>query len=111
MSLLFNENLSPTLPKRLSDVFPSSFHLQHFNYSNMPDVEVWRLAKELQLCIVSCDSDFYSLAFTRGAPPKVIWLQMGAARTDDVEACRRMNREAIESFLARADEAVLVLTD
>jgi len=89
MSLLFDENLSPTLPASLADVFPSSFHLRHFNYSSMPDIEVWRLAASQQLCIVSCDSDFYSLSFIHGPPPKVIWLRLSVAQTEAVESCLR----------------------
>ncbi|MCC6151830.1 MAG: DUF5615 family PIN-like protein [Planctomycetes bacterium] len=53
MSLLFDENLSPQLPGLIADLFPGSYHLQHFNYSSMPDIEIWRLAQKQGLCIVS----------------------------------------------------------
>lgn len=109
MSLLFDENLSPSLPKRLADIFPGSHHVQEFNYSSMPDIEVWRLAAEQALCIVSSDSDFYALSFTQGPPPKVIWLQTNAGRTDDIERCLRDSRSDITTFLADPGEGLLYL--
>ncbi len=109
MSLLFDENLSPSLPQRLADVFPGSFHVRSFNYSSMPDIEVWRLAQEQELCIVSADADFYALSFTQGPPPKVIWLQVNAGKTADIEDCLRASHKLVRSFLANADEAILIL--
>ncbi|CAG0954433.1 hypothetical protein PLCT2_00383 [Planctomycetaceae bacterium] len=110
MSLLFDENLSPALPGLIADLFPGSYHLQHFNYSSMPDVEIWRLAQRQGLCIVSCDTDFYWLSFQFGPPPKVVWIQSGAANTAGIEACIRANRDALAAFLNREADGLLVLT-
>lgn len=94
----------------IADLFPGSYHLQHFNYSSMPDVEVWRLAQKQGLCIVSCDTDFYWLSFQFGPPPKVVWIQSGAANTAGIADCIRANRASLAAFLQSAAEGLLVLT-
>jgi predicted nuclease of predicted toxin-antitoxin system len=40
MKLLFDENLSPKLPSRLSDLFPNSLHDLSLVYGNPPKV-IW----------------------------------------------------------------------
>jgi predicted nuclease of predicted toxin-antitoxin system len=109
LSLLFDENLSPSLPQRLADLYPGSFHVRNFNYSSMPDIEVWRLAQEQGLCIVSADADFYALSFTQGPTPKVIWLQINAGKTADIELCLRGNHQLVRTFLGKSDDAILIL--
>ncbi|MGH8138394.1 MAG: DUF5615 family PIN-like protein [Steroidobacteraceae bacterium] len=44
-----------------------------------------------------------------GAPPKVIWLNLGNASTNDVAEVLKNRRLAIEAFAAAAEEALLVL--
>lgn len=109
MSLLFGENLSPQLPGLIADLFPGSYHLQHFNYSSMPDIEIWRLAQKQGLCVVSCDTDFYWLSFQFGPLPKVVWIQAGAAATAGIVACIRANRDILTAFLTREADGLLVL--
>jgi len=45
MKLLFNENLSPKLPYRLSDLFPASLHVRDVGMKATVDVMVWDYAK------------------------------------------------------------------
>ena len=58
MKLLFDQNLSPQLAARLSDVFPGSLHVRELGLERAPDEEVWRAALERGLAIVPRDSDF-----------------------------------------------------
>ena len=58
MKLLFDQNLSPQLAARLSDVFPGSLHVRELGLERAPDKEVWRAALERGLVIVTRDSDF-----------------------------------------------------
>jgi predicted nuclease of predicted toxin-antitoxin system len=45
MKLLFDENLSPKLPNRLSDLFPESLHVRYVGMNAMVDRIVLDYAK------------------------------------------------------------------
>lgn len=44
MKLLFDENLSPKLPHRLSDIFPNSLHVRDVGMKAAIDPIVWDYA-------------------------------------------------------------------
>ncbi|MGB7250986.1 MAG: DUF5615 family PIN-like protein [Phormidesmis sp.] len=62
MRLLFDENLSPTLPNRLSDLFPNSLHVRDVDMKATIDPIVWDYAKDNDLMIVSKDADMHDLS-------------------------------------------------
>jgi predicted nuclease of predicted toxin-antitoxin system len=47
MKLLFDENLSPKLPNRLSDIFPNSLHVRDVGMKATIDPIVWDYAKDM----------------------------------------------------------------
>ncbi|NQE35836.1 DUF5615 family PIN-like protein [Microcoleus asticus] len=47
MKLLFDENLSPDLPNRLSDIFPNSLHVRDVGMKATIDLIVWDYAKDM----------------------------------------------------------------
>jgi predicted nuclease of predicted toxin-antitoxin system len=47
MKLLFDENLSPELPNRLSDIFPNSLHVRDLEMKATIDPIVWDYAKDM----------------------------------------------------------------
>ena len=77
MRLLFDQNLSFKLCRRLADVFPDSGQARLLNLSEADDRTVWEYAKQNGFVIVSQDADFADLAALYGPPPKVIWLRCG----------------------------------
>ena len=81
MKLLFDENLSPKLPNRLSDLFPNSLHVRDVGMKATIDPIVWDYAKDNNLMIVSKDADMHDLSLVFGNPPKVIWLRLGNCST------------------------------
>ena len=87
MKLLFDENLSPKLISRLQAEYPGSSHVEFEGLSSRPDLTIWQHAREKTFSLVSKDDDFRSLSLVRGAPPKVIWLNLGNASTNESEAC------------------------
>lgn len=111
MKLLFDENLSPRLPERLSDCFPESRHVEQTGLKGQPDQSVWNYAKENGFMIVSKDNDFRQRAFLYGAPPQVIWLHIGNAGTSAIESLLRAKQARIEAFAQMPEEALLVLGD
>lgn len=58
MKLLFDENLSPILPQRLSDCYGESQHVRDIGLMTAPDTDVWEYAFRNQFAIVTKDSDF-----------------------------------------------------
>ena len=77
MKLLFDQNLSSALARKLSDLFPESAHVKDLGMAKVDDRAVWTFAKENGFAIVSKDSDFQQLSLFFGAPPTVIWLRIG----------------------------------
>jgi predicted nuclease of predicted toxin-antitoxin system len=61
MKLLFDENLSPKLSTRLSDIFPDSLHVRDVGMKATIDPIVWNDAKDNDLMIVSKDAIACSL--------------------------------------------------
>ncbi len=59
--------------------------------------------------IVSKDNDFRQLAFVRGAPPKVIWLSVGNAPTQQIAHLLSGASARIASFDADPQTSLLVL--
>jgi predicted nuclease of predicted toxin-antitoxin system len=98
MKLLFDENLSPKLPNRLSDIFPNSLHVRDVGMKATIDPIVWDYAKDNDLTIISKDADMHDLSLVFGNPPKVIWLRLGNCSTSQVENLLRREFSTIELF-------------
>lgn len=107
MKLLFDENLSPKLPNRLSDLFSNSLHVRDVGMAATTDAIVWDYAKEHDYMIVSKDADMHDLSLALGNPPKVIWLRLGNCSTAQVETLLRQNIKTIQAFYE--DESVSLL--
>jgi predicted nuclease of predicted toxin-antitoxin system len=98
MKLLFDENLSPKLPNRLSDIFPHSLHVRDVGMKATSDPIVWDYAKDNNLMSVSKDADMHDLSLVFGNPPKVIWIRLGNCSTLQVENLLRRDFNAIKLF-------------
>ena len=109
MKLLFDENLSPRLVSELSSLWPDSSHIEMLGMRGATDQIIWTHAREYDFTIVSKDDDFRSLALVRGAPPKVVWLQIGNASTSRVAALLRANAVQVNAFSLDPFEALYSL--
>lgn len=109
MKLLFDENLSPTLPARLADLFPNSEHVRNLGLARSSDSLIWQNAFGAGFIIVSKDEDFHHLSFLRGAPPKVIGLSLGNLSTARLEQLLRARFDEIIRFAADPTAAFLPL--
>lgn len=110
MKLLFDENLSPKLPSRLSDLFPGSIHVRDVGMKATIDPIVWDYAKDNSFMIVSKDSDMHDLSLIFGSPPKVIWLRLGNCSTLQVESFLRREFNAIKLFYEDKSLSLLALS-
>jgi predicted nuclease of predicted toxin-antitoxin system len=77
--------------------------------AGVSDENVWRAAAERDCVLVTKDEDFHRLSVLRGAPPKVIWLRLGNASTEDVAHLLRERREDVLRFVSQDEATFLAL--
>jgi predicted nuclease of predicted toxin-antitoxin system len=109
VSLLFDENLSHRLIRRLEAEYPQSEHVELVGLKGHVDLAVWEYAARHGAAIVSKDNDFRQLSFFRGHPPKVIWLSVGNAGTDAIARLQAASHQRVQAFLRDPEESLLVL--
>ena len=107
--LLFDQNLSPKLPRQLSDVFPGSRHVDEVGLERADEGEVWTWAATAGLSIVSKDSDFQERSLLLGPPPKVIWIRRGNCSSEGILSLLRESQQDIIAFLKDPKSAILEL--
>jgi predicted nuclease of predicted toxin-antitoxin system len=107
--LLFDQNLAPSLPHRLADLYPGSTHVRDVGLAAADDEAIWSHALEGGYIIVTKDDDFRQRSFLRGAPPKIIWTRLGNCATSEIEDALRSRHGMVESFAADTTAALLVI--
>lgn len=106
MKLLFDENLSPRLVDLLAGQFPESIHVRDVGMTGAPDARIWDFAREHGFVIVSKDDDFRQRSFLEGAPPKVVWLQVGNGGTRLIADLLLAEKQRVASFQDEEESAV-----
>ena len=98
MKLLFDQNVSHRLARRLADIYPDSIHVREVGLRDADDAEIWEYAKLNGFAVVSKDSDFQQRSLLYGHPPKFIWLRVGNCPVRLIEALLRKHSVAIHTF-------------
>ena len=98
MKLLFDQNLSPRLPRLLADIYPDSVHVRDIGLRDADDLTIWQYAGLQGYTIVSKDSDFQQRSLLVGWPPKFIWLRVGNCTVAKTETLLRTYSAAIHTF-------------
>lgn len=109
MKLLFDQNLSPRLVRRLADIYPDSDHVHALGLGRAADESVWECALREGFLIVTKDADFSDRSVLRGFPPKVIWLRRGNCTTGQVEEILRRHYEEVKALDEDSQAGVLSL--
>ena len=109
MKLLFDQNLSPRLVRRLVDLYPDSNHVYLIGLGAAPDPIIWEYARDNDFIIVTRDADFSDLNVMRGYPPKVIWIRRGNCTTAAIESILRVNYQAIDALASNDNIGLLTL--
>ena len=109
MKLLLDNNLSPRLCRTLRDLWPEMIHVRDVGLEAVDDPVVWDYARQRGFTIVSKDSDFNNLSFLFGAPPKVMWIQLGNCSTVEVETVLRLRHGDVMAFIGDPEATLLVL--
>jgi predicted nuclease of predicted toxin-antitoxin system len=110
LKLLFDENVSPRLVEQLNAEYPASAHVETLGLRGHSDSDIWNAAAHGGFLLVSKDGDLRQRSFTLGPPPKVVWLSVGNAGTQQIVELLRRNRDRILTFERVPEEALLVLT-
>ena len=110
MKLLFDENLSPKLPRLLDTLFPGSQHVRDCNLKGFPDENIWAFARANGFTIVSKDADFHQRSLLYGQPPKLVWLRLGNCFRDQLLQLIITHEQAIRELELDPVGAVLVLS-
>lgn len=84
MKLLFDQNISFRVLKKLDKIFSGSEQVKDLGLQDFSDKQIWNYAKENNFSIVTFDSDFFDLANLFGHPPKIIWLRTGNRKTKEI---------------------------
>ena|SRR5665811_1162149 len=108
MKLLFDENLSPKLPRLLEKQFPGSVHVRDCGLKGRADQTVWEYARDHGFTLVSKDGDFNHRSLLLGPPPKLVWLCLGNCTRDQLLDLILKHEKDIRD-LESAQESILVL--
>jgi predicted nuclease of predicted toxin-antitoxin system len=110
VKLLFDENLSPSLAARLAAEFPESTHVRNVGLLGAEDRQIWEYARSAGLAIVSKDTDFRERSYVEGAPPKIVWLDVGNAGTEPIATLLHRDREHLQHFATSDETSLLILS-
>ena len=109
MKLLLDQHFSYKLVPLLESAFPGTVHVRSLGLDTRDDNAIWEFARAGGFAIVTKDEDFQVLSFTRGHPPKVVWLRSGNGPTHQVLTILLQYRQTIEQFGSDEDRSLLVL--
>ena len=107
MRLLFDQNISYRLVKRIQDIFPDSKQVREVGLEEKSDREIWNYAKEQGFTIVTFDADFFDINLLYGFPPKIIWLRIGNTHTDNLIELLKEKKTEIIDFISSNDTGCL----
>jgi len=110
MKLLFDENLSPRLVEALASEYPDSVHVRHAGLLGCADALVWDHARDHGFAIVSKDTDFRERSFVEGAPPRIVWLDVGNAGTAAIVDLLRRKQARVAAFGSQSEASLLILS-
>ena len=110
MKLLFDENVSPRLVVALAAEYPGSAHVRDVAMRGSTDARIWDDALAHGFAIASKDTDFRERSFLEGAPPKVVWLDVGNAATRLILELLQREQARVLAFGAQLESSVLILS-
>lgn len=99
MNLLFDQNISFRIIKKIQDTFPNSKQIKQLGLENYSDNEIWKFAKNNNYTIVTFDADFFEISNLKGHPPKIIWLRTGNTTTKSIIEILKLKTEIIIEFI------------
>lgn len=103
MKLLFDQNISFKIEKKIASFFSKSKQVRSLNLENASDSEIWEYAKNNKYTIVTFDADFSDIANIKGNPPKIIWLRLGNTTTKNIVEILKKHQALISDFIQNSE--------
>jgi len=107
MKLLFDQNISPKILKKLPAEFSKCEQVRFVGLENASDIEIFEFAKERSFAVVTFDADFVDLNTLRGTPPKIIYLNTGNLTTQSITELILQNLLTIQHYLKSETDEIL----
>ncbi|WPR73858.1 DUF5615 family PIN-like protein [Algoriphagus sp. NG3] len=98
MRLLFDQNISYKIVRKLSDIYPDAKQVRELGIEDFTDKEIWQFAKRENYIIVTFDADFYHFSLVWNHPPKIIWIRSIQQTTIVIESLLRHHLKDINLF-------------
>ena len=100
MKLLFDQNVSFRILKKIEDQYPGSQQVKKIGLDHASDIKIWEYARKHDLTIVTFDSDFADISNLKGHPPKIIWLRCDIQTTAHIAELLVARYETISDFIS-----------
>ncbi len=108
MKLLFDQNVSYKIVRRLQEDFSDCSHISSLGLLDSSDNTIWEYAKNNNYCIVTFDYDFIDFSMLRRAPPKVIIIRKGNTKTESLVSLFISQETTIKDFLITDLESTIL---
>lgn len=109
--LLLDENISHRIIPQLTEAFPDCRHIKDISGPGSTDEELWNQAKNLNLVIVTFDSEYEEMVTLFGFPPKVIWLSFGNSSKETILKPLQFHSEVIFNFIKDGSLGILEINE
>ena len=109
MKLLFDQNISPRILKKLPSQFSECQHVRFVGLEDSSDQAIFDFAKENGFTVITFDVDFVDLNALHGAPPKIVYLNTGNLTTKSVSELIINNILSIRHYLDSNNDDILEL--
>ena len=103
MKLLFDQNISYRVVKKISQLYSEAQQVRALGLENSTNLQIWEFAKMNGYSIVTFDADYFDIASLKGHPPKIIWLRIGNTGTDNLAKLFIDRFKLIEDFISNPD--------
>lgn len=109
MKLLFDQNISPRVLKKLPNEFSECQQVRFVGLEDASDAEIFKYSRVNGFAVVTFDSDFVDMNALRGTPPKIIYLNIGNLTTKNISELLLNNLLTIQHYLNAATDEILEL--
>ncbi len=99
MKLLLDQNVGKRIVASMEDVFPNSVHVSMLSLGNASDLEIWKLALDQKMILVSTDPEFLNLSIISKKSPKTIYIKGDVITTTKLEWVLRVHFDSIQEFV------------
>ena len=107
MNLLFDQNISPKILKKLPSEFSNCQQVRFVGLEDSSDFEIFQFAKNKGFAVVTFDSDFIDLNTLHGTPPKIVYLNTGNLTTKNISKILTENFLKIHHYLNSESDDIL----